>query len=371
MLTHEYPPYPGGVGRYCAELLAAAEAGGVDLHVLAPTFSSHGEAEHHDRITRFPGGVFRPRGLFAAVSAINKIVREKSFDRIHVADWPMLIALHWSIAPKSIPVSMTFHGTDALILGRSKFLRLLGAKRAAKRIDTAFANSAFTLDLVRSAFPEGLGNRQEVTPLGVGSHWFEPTLPAWREAARSLAGAQDGDEIILTVARLDRRKGHAKALRAIGQIERAKRSRLRYLAIGGEVDKGYKAELEALARELKVNAVFAGRQPDDVVRGAYGAASVFLLPAEPDPTRIEGFGLVFLEAGAQGLPSIGCRVHAIPEVIAEGTTGWLCDPDDLCDIAAKIEGAITLSRDSSARIACIEHVRQYTWARCAAQTYTS
>ncbi len=283
----------------------------------------------------------------------------------------MLIALYWSRAPKDIPVSMTFHGTDALILGRSKVLRLLGAKRAARRVDTAFANSAFTLGLVRSAFPEGLGKRQAVTPLGVGAHWFEPPEPSWCQSARTLAGAKDGDEIILTVARLDRRKGHIKALRAIGQIEKSERDRLCYLAIGGEVDKGYKAELEALARELEVRAVFAGRQPDEIVRGAYGAASAFLLPAEPDPSRIEGFGLVFLEAGAQGLPSIGCRVHAIPEVIAEGSTGWLCDPDDVSDIAAKIKLAIVLGRDSAARLACIEHVRQYTWARCAAQTYTS
>lgn len=369
MLTHEYPPYPGGVGRYCAELLASADAQAIPLHVLAPSFPTHGAVEEDPRITRFAGGVFSPKRLLAAVQAINKLFAQRSFERIHVADWPMLLALHWSNAPRDLPVSMTFHGTDALILARSKLLRLLGARRAAKRISTVFANSEYTLKLVRENIPEALSGKQLVTPLGVAEHWFATPHDAWCADARQLAKAAPDDQIVLTVARLDRRKGHAKALQALAAIPPEKRQQICYLAIGGEVDPGYKAELEALAQQLGVRAVFAGRQPDEIVRGAYGAAAAFLLPAEPDPTRIEGFGLVFLEAGAQGLPSIACRVHAIPEVIAEGVNGWLCEPHDVAGIAQQIQRALQLSRDPAARQACIEHVRQYTWARCTAQTY--
>ena len=52
-------------------------------------------------------------------------------------------------------------------------------------------------------------------------------------------------------------------------------------------------------------------------------ADLFVLP-----TRDEAFGMVFQEAAAAGLPSIGTRINAVPELIQDGVSGFLVAPGD-------------------------------------------
>jgi len=370
MLTHEFPPYPGGVGRYCYEIYQAARKQNIDLHVLAPDYNE-ANLPSDSRIHRFSGGVFNKSGfeIFNMVKAINAIFKLNQFDCIHVADWPMLIALQWARFPKSVKVFMTFYGSDALTLSRSRFYQLLRVRTIASRIDRCFSISDFTKTLVERNFPEALGGRSITTPLGVGAQWFDMAPLSAQSAARELAMANNGDQIVLTVARLDPRKGHKNAIRALAIIPIEQRKHICYLAIGTEVVPGYKLQLEQLANKLGVRAVFAGRQSDEIIKGAYASASAFLLPAEPDRFCIEGFGLVFLEASAQGLPSVATRVHAIPEVVVEGKNGWICPPGDDHFLANAIETAIRHGRDPQVRNSCVQHARQFTWERCAELTY--
>ena len=58
------------------------------------------------------------------------------------------------------------------------------------------------------------------------------------------------------------------------------------------------------------------------------------------PSRAESFGLVFLEAWAFGLPVIGCRVGAIPDVVEHGVSGLLISPDDSEGLAACVSRLI-------------------------------
>lgn len=63
----------------------------------------------------------------------------------------------------------------------------------------------------------------------------------------------------------------------------------------------------------------------------YHEADVFVMP-----TLFEGFGWVFIEAMAAGLPVIATRINAIPEMVSHGETGFLIEPGDRADLAAKI-----------------------------------
>ena len=60
----------------------------------------------------------------------------------------------------------------------------------------------------------------------------------------------------------------------------------------------------------------------------YREASMFVLLSQEVDRHFEGFGLVFLEAGAYGLPSIGSRSGGIPDVVIDGDTGLLVPPTD-------------------------------------------
>ena len=64
----------------------------------------------------------------------------------------------------------------------------------------------------------------------------------------------------------------------------------------------------------------------------WAAADVFVMP-----TRNEAFGLVFQEAAAAGVPAIGTRHHAIPEIISDGETGLLVSPGDIASLVAAMD----------------------------------
>jgi glycosyltransferase involved in cell wall biosynthesis len=74
------------------------------------------------------------------------------------------------------------------------------------------------------------------------------------------------------------------------------------------------------------------RAYSDAWKHLYGLADVLVLPA-----RNEAFGLVFVEAMAAGVPVIGTRINAIPEIVEDGETGLLVRPDDRHELAERIE----------------------------------
>jgi glycosyltransferase involved in cell wall biosynthesis len=75
----------------------------------------------------------------------------------------------------------------------------------------------------------------------------------------------------------------------------------------------------------------AGRVPLDEVARHYHHASVFCLPTLNEP-----FGLVFLEAASFGLPVVATRIGAIPEIVADGKSGYLVAPQDAVELAARL-----------------------------------
>jgi len=84
---------------------------------------------------------------------------------------------------------------------------------------------------------------------------------------------------------------------------------------------------------------FVGEQQDPVPW--LSTADVFLLPSS-----IESFGMAAAEAMACEVPVVASRVGGVPEVIVDGKTGWLFEPDDLAGMSAR---AVALLRDPDAR----------------------
>lgn len=84
-------------------------------------------------------------------------------------------------------------------------------------------------------------------------------------------------------------------------------------------------------------------------------ADVFVLP-----TRDEAFGIVFLEAGAAGLPAIGTRINAVPEIIRDGDTGLLVPVGDQAALARALDALLAAPdrrRDMGTRARAWTHER--------------
>jgi len=147
-----------------------------------------------------------------------------------------------------------------------------------------------------------------------------------RAALRASFGFREGDVVFVCVARFAAQKAHDVLLRALKSIDD---DRVRLLLVGDDPFGDGRVRAEALARELALGprAVLAGIRRD--VPAILAASEVFVMPS-----LWEGFGLVFLEAMATGLPVLATRVSAIPEVVVEGETGLLVPPSDAPALAA-------------------------------------
>jgi glycosyltransferase involved in cell wall biosynthesis len=141
-----------------------------------------------------------------------------------------------------------------------------------------------------------------------------------------------GARVLLAVARLTRQKGIDVAVRALRSLPDGV-----VLVVLGEGPE--RTALVELARELAVEGrVFLlGRVPD--VAAWLRRASVLVHPA-----RWEGFGLGVLEAMLAGLPVVATNVSSLPELVVDGTTGFLVGPDDPSALALGIARALEQPR---------------------------
>ena len=101
------------------------------------------------------------------------------------------------------------------------------------------------------------------------------------------------------------------------------------------------AERLASERGVRDSVIFAGKQPQAVVRDYLSIADLFLLTSQS-----ESFGLVALEAMACEMPVIATRVGGVPEVVEDGETGFLFS---IGDVEAMADAAFQLLQDSQAR----------------------
>ncbi|GAB4581817.1 MAG: glycosyltransferase family 4 protein [Anaerolineales bacterium] len=146
---------------------------------------------------------------------------------------------------------------------------------------------------------------------------------------------------LLTLSRLVPRKGIDTVLHTLPTLRKTFPT-LNYL-IGG---KGPDRErLETLANDLGVaQAVkFLGFIPDEEVPALYRKATIFVMPSREDlqASSVEGFGIVFLEASACGLPVVASNSGGIAEAVREGETGLLVPPDDPSALAQALYHLLT------------------------------
>ena len=135
---------------------------------------------------------------------------------------------------------------------------------------------------------------------------------------------------IITVARLDKRKGHDNILMLIKNLKN-KFKKIKYVSIGsGDEEKN----LLRLSKELSIeNEVSFLKDINESLKLALIAeANLFLMPTRKEKRSVEGFGISFIEAASYGIPSIGGKEGGASDAISHKNTGLLCDGDSLDSI---------------------------------------
>ncbi len=172
---------------------------------------------------------------------------------------------------------------------------------------------------------------------------FEMRIAAWVPTSRPQFFPKQG-QIILTVGRWEadeRYKGADTLLLAMPQLLKSLPDAA-LVIVGDGSDRG---RLEKLSRDLGLSehAFFLHGLTQDELFACYAHCSVFALPS-----RCEGFGLVFLEAMANGKPVIGGAHGGIPDVIEDGVTGLLVSHGDVPQLASALTSLLTESQRACA-----------------------
>ncbi|MFN3352736.1 MAG: glycosyltransferase family 4 protein [Brevundimonas sp.] len=360
VVTYEFQPFPGGIATYAARLTEAVRRAGVPVSVLAPRYDSPpSAADEKDVIRAFRH--HRPR-LIDTLHLLRRLARAPSGDIVLAADVRSLLLL-WStrwIHGRSFRVAI--HGSEVSKLDGHPLVRWL-AQRAYLSAELILANSKATLEIFEQNL--AISAKAQVAHLGVDETWF--VRPSGVFEDRTLREIAADAKVVCCVGRIEPRKGQLEVVRALASISPGLPSERIVLVLAGRVeDLAYARRITEEASGLKVELVMPGRICEADIRRLFLRSACHALFARTLDGKIEGFGLVLLEAAASGCPSVATRVGGIPEVM--GSTGRVVDAEDLEEFGAALRDYIcgTLHRDPDLQI---QQARAFTWSTCAAATF--
>jgi glycosyltransferase involved in cell wall biosynthesis len=231
---------------------------------------------------------------------------------------------------------VTFHGYDATATDdwmRRESLRcrvFLRRRRALKRYGALFiAVSEFTRGkMLERGWPE---EKIVVHYIGVDTAFFRPDPAVTR------------DPVVLFVGRLIEKKGATHLITAMRDVQaRVPEAELVLIGHGSR-----RAQLERQASESGVRARFLGELPPEEVRGWMKRAQVLCAPSVTASNGdSEGLPTVIVEAQAMGLPVVASISAGIPEIVADGVTGFLGREGDVTALTAQL---LTVLDDSALR----------------------
>ncbi|HEY2478687.1 MAG TPA: glycosyltransferase family 4 protein [Solirubrobacterales bacterium] len=348
LITPDFPPSTGGIAVLLENLVTHAT--GWDTRVL--TLGQPGDRDWDARSplsTRRVSGTEADRRL--AVAVLNAAaLREIATFRADV-----ILAGHVVGALAAGPAARLLHKPLALYVHADEFrTRAKLTARATRRADATIAVSSYTREMALGAGADP--SRVHLIPPGV----VLPDAPT---------GQRDERPTILTVASLlSERKGHDVIASALPLVREAVPD-TRWVVIG---DGPRRPQVEAAIAAAGVGEATSllGRVDDAERDGWLDRASVFCMPSRVPPGGLggEGFGIVYLEAGAHGLPVVAGNVAGALDAVLDGETGILVDPTDHRAVAAALIRVLS-DRELAARLgeASRRHAEAHAWPRIAAR----
>lgn len=320
ILTHEFYPRRGGIATVTEEIACACAQLGCEVEVWAQALPADAtEKPWPFRLRRLAlKGTHDFLCLLELARELIRHRRQLRYATVYLSEpGPMLtlMSLQFLKAFRPTRLILTFHGSEILKFHRHPIRRWLTRRLIgnAARVSTL---TNYTRDLLCAHFPEA-APKIFLTP-GALRAGFTPVPPA-RSASRL---------VILTVGRLHPRKGQLQTLQALQALPAADRTRIEYWLVAGESKGNYERTLQTAAAQADFPVKFLGNLPDDRLAEVYAQADIFAMTSINHGLSVEGFGLVYLEASAHGLPIIAHAVGGVGEAVVDNVTGLLVPPDE-------------------------------------------
>lgn len=311
LITNDFPPKVGGIQNYLWELWRRLPHGHAIVHT-----TPHPDAAAFDAVA--PMRVVRAREpwllpLPHLVRRVNRLAEQHEAELV-VIDPALPAGL---IGPHlDRPYAVIVHGAEAAIPGRLP-LTLALLKRVLNGASGVIAAGGYPAAECERALGRSL--QTYVIPPGTDVNRFRPLTDTARTKARQRLGIASDALLLVSVSRLVPRKGMDTLIKAAARLS-SSHDKLQVVIAG---DGRHRRRLARLVQRLNAPVRLAGRLSDAEVAALYGCADVFamLCRSRWGGLEQEGFGIVFVEAAAAGVPQVAGSSGGAHEAVAHGETG--------------------------------------------------
>jgi phosphatidyl-myo-inositol dimannoside synthase len=334
LVTNDFPPKIGGIQSYLWELWRRLPPD--DFTVLTSPYA--------DSATFDNAQAFRIERTREPVLLPNPILTKRVRDLAHAFDAKVVVldpAVPLGMIGPSLglPYAAVLHGSEVTVPGR-----LPGTKQLLSRV-----LRGASLLISAGGYPEAEARRIGAAlppivqvPPGVDTARFQPLPPIEKASTRARLGLPTTGPLVLSVSRLVPRKGMDTLIEAAARLAASGNHPDLVVAIAGQGRD--KTRLEHLVRKTGAPVRLLGRVPGGDLPGLYASSDAFVLCCRSRWRGLEqeGFGIVFLEAAAAGVPCVAGDSGGAAEAVVDGETGYVVDdPTDVGSVADAIAQLIS------------------------------
>ena len=325
VVTRNFPPDVGGI-----QSLMAGLSDGLTNHGPVKVFAyDFPECEDYDKKSNI--NIERIKGLkvfrkYRKANLVNEFLKQNSNIRAIFTDhWKSLELLNVEYLKKTQTICLLHSKEINHEKDTSTNKRIIKSTNKANFI---IANSNFTKKL---AIKLGL-NQSKINVIFPGIK--KPKNLDSKVKEQSSNFFKDSFPRIITVARLEKRKGHDKILMAIKNLK-SKFKKVKYISVGSGDEE---SNLKKLTFELGIQdeVVFLKNIDENLKLSLISSSNLFLMPSRIEKKSVEGFGISFMEAASYSVGSIGGKDGGEADAILHNKTGLICDGNDLNSIYESI-----------------------------------
>lgn len=327
----------GGIAKFNRDLLTAASASPMVSDVVAVTrVQPNPPKDLPEKLIYDTRGIGKDchciQGKINYIREVAHVLRKyRQIDLVICGLIGILPLAYIAARIKRAPLWCIIHGIDAWQPDHSRLVN-----RSVRHADGIIAVS----ELTKQRFIEWSGVPAE--KVFILPNCYDPDRygPGPKSEALLRRYGLKGKTVLMTLGRLagkERYKGFDEVLECLPSLAE-KISDIAYLIVGdGDDRKRLEDKAKALGIEDRV--LFTGYIPESEKADHYRLADAYVMPG-----RGEGFGIVYLEAMACGIPTVGSKLDGSREALRNGKLGFLADPADLQDVQRAILQALAQDR---------------------------
>lgn len=331
LVTNDFPPKLGGIQHYLWDLWSRLPQGSFSVVTTAHPDAHQWDRQHSIDVHRVTTPLLVPGpGL---LTLIRRLVRQHRSELVVLDPVANMAPL---VGRLPVPHAVVVHGAEVVVPAALPFVQL-AIRRTLRTASLIIAAGDYPATAALEAAGRPLPT--VVVPPGVDAKRFTPPTSDTRRSIRARFGVADDAPLVVSLSRLVPRKGMDRLIEAAAMLA-PDHPGLQVLIVGDGRDR---PRLQRMVDALGAPVRLLGRVPHKDLPGLIGSADVFAMLCRNrwGGLEQEGFGIVFVEAAACGVPQVAGGSGGAGDAVADGITGVVVDqPGDPAAAAGAIGGLL-------------------------------